>query len=53
MATFEILADNNPYYTIKVCFDGQEFVQTIYSETKGVDLFKKMQDYADEYEVKL
>lgn len=50
MATYDILADNKPYYTVKVMFDGQEFVQTIYSENAGKDLSDQIQAYANEYE---
>jgi hypothetical protein len=50
MATFHILADNKPYYTIKVLFDDKEFIQTIYSEKSGDDLAEQMQVYADDYE---
>ena len=50
MATYNVLADEAPYYTIKVEFNGYEFEQRIVSPLKGAELDAMLQGYADDYE---
>lgn len=50
MAKFEIIADDKPYYTVKVSFGDQEFVQSIVSDKTGKALETQLQAYADDYE---
>lgn len=53
MASFEIIADNAPYYDVKIVACGQEFVQTITSANTGEALTAQLQAYADDYEAGL
>lgn len=50
MATYTILVDNAPYYTIRAAFDDHTFDQTIVSSLVGAELAAFIQDYVDEYE---
>ena len=49
MATYNILQDNAPYYTIEVLVDGAAYVQTIISEKTGAALTKVLDAYANDY----
>lgn len=50
MAQYEIIADEAPYYTVKVTFADQEFTQQLVSDKKGKALTDQLQAYANEYE---
>jgi hypothetical protein len=50
MATFTILNDSAPYYTIRVEFGPYSFDQMIISSLTGPALDAFLQSYADEYE---
>lgn len=50
MATYTILADSAPYYTVRVEFGEQTFEQTLVSAPTGAELEAQLQGYADQYE---
>lgn len=50
MATYTILVDNAPYYTIRVEFGDHSFDQLLISSLTGPALAAFFQSYADEYE---
>lgn len=50
MAQFEIITDEAPYYSVKVTFADQAFIQQLVSVKTGQALADQLQAYADEYE---
>lgn len=47
MATFTILEDQKPYYTVRVEFGDQVFDQKLVSSKTGAQLTSQFQAYAD------
>lgn len=51
MASFEIIVNQSPYYTIDVSFADQKFRQNAVFQENGEWLSTAMQAYADNYEL--
>lgn len=50
MATWIVLLESQPYYTVRVEFADQQFDQILVFEDIGENLVARLQSYADEYQ---